>query len=281
MNSGCKTSFDGLNRISGTITKENSQHTASLLNLIQIRQFAAIVLIIFCLCYLFTGFSSARESVSNDTLKLAIFTPTAKVYLIPNGDSIGVIKRGEVIALLAADGKWMRFTSRQFEDGWVRWENTVTLQEWADQPSFDSLVTSIRIWEQGVKDMDKQIDNALDNILVIRKSITDGAINPEAGVALIEGERADIEESFRQLHGLNTPPSLEEAAELLQGKRWAINTGLGYLISFIEDGDETKGAAAGKYFELAENIMYRYSKAIFQVKTLYNLYDSEEEALNR
>ena len=225
--------------------------------------------------------SKADDQVAMDTLKLAIFTPIAKVYEIPNGDSIGVIKRGEVISLLAADGKWMRFTSRQFEDGWVRWENTVTLQEWADQPSFDSLVTSIKIWEQGVRDMEKQIDNALDNILVIRKSISDGVVSQKNGLALIEQERADIEESFRQLHGLNTPPALEEAAELLQGKRWAINTGLGYLISYLKEGDEEKGVAAGKYFELAENIMYKYSKAIFQVKTLYNLYDSEEKALNR
>ena len=242
------------------------------------------IIVIGLVVVLLSGFSeqsSANEQVSMDTLKLAIFTPIAKVYQIPNGDSIGVIKRGEVISLLAADGKWMRFTSRQFEDAWVRWENTVTLQEWANQPSFDSLVTSIRIWEQGVRDMENQIDNALDNILVIRKSISDGVIQPKNGIALIERERADIEESFRQLHGLNTPPALEEAAELLQGKRWAINTGLGYLVSFLKEGDEEKGVAAGKYFELAENIMYRYSKAIFQVKTLYNLYDSEEKALNR
>lgn len=216
----------------------------------------------------------ADESAPMDTLQLAVFTPVTKVYENPGGEWIGVIDRGRVINLLASDGKWLCFTTRDYPKGWIRWENTITLEEWAVSPPFDSIAAIIRIWEIGVQAMEKEIDSALTNILSIREKIADGVVDPNAGIDLIQKERAAIEESFRQLHGLNTPEPLNEAEELLEGKRWAINQGLGYLITFIGNGDEKSGAAAGRYFELAENMMYQYSRAIFQVKSLYKLYNN-------
>jgi hypothetical protein len=216
----------------------------------------------------------AVEVEKADTLKLAVYLPLAKVYDAPGGDSIGVIAYGRVLNLIASQGSWICFTTREFPSGWIRWENTVTLEQWATVPHFDTLAAYIMAWDKGIHSMEAEIDSSLKRILTIREQIAQGKIETAMGIDLIRQERSNIEGSFRQLHYLYTPEPLVDAAELLESKRWALYQGLGYLIHYINYGTEESGQAAGRYFQLAEDLMYEYSKNVFKVKTYYHIYDN-------
>ena len=218
------------------------------------------------------------QNTEGDTLlKLVVFTPEAKVFGRPHGDQIGTIGRGRVIRLLGSDGRWLNFTTVDYTSAWLRWEYTQTLEEWALYPSFDSVQTSIVTWEKVVQSIDSEIELSLENIRTIRDGISQGKISLEAGIGSLENEIDLIEDSFRELHNHQPPEVLSQAAESLESKRWAINQGLNYLMKFIYEGEEESGIAAGKYFQMAEKMMYRYSQQMFQVKSKYNLYDEESE----
>ena len=180
-----------------------------------------------------------------------------------------------MIYLLSSQGEWINFTTREYADAWILWESTITLEDWRKLPPYDSTAAYITLWEKGVKEMDTEIDTALAHIVFLRDAIAEGTVTPQEGINLIERERGAIEDSFRRLHRLRAPEPLSTAVELLEGKRWAINQGLGYLIDYLRSGRDENGIAAGKYFEMAENIMYRYSREMFQVKSKYKLYDEE------
>lgn len=215
----------------------------------------------------------AWDFAKDDTLlKLAIFPPEAKVFDAPNGENIGVLKRGRVIKLLGSDGKWLNFTTRDFPDAWVRWEMTQTLEEWANQPSYDQLQAAIVAWEKTVQLMDADIELSLRRIMAARDQLSRGEVSLDSGVSSIQNERAFIEECFRTLYQCYRPEALDEAAEKIDGKRWAINQGLYYLMKLIYEGDTTAGEAAKKYFGMAEEMINQYSLIMFQVKTRYCIY---------
>ncbi|MBC8279070.1 MAG: hypothetical protein H8E46_12625 [FCB group bacterium] len=221
---------------------------------------------------------SFQDAEGDTLLKLVIFTPEAKVFDHPNGDLIGSIDRGRVIRLLGSEGRWLNFTAREFSSAWLRWEYTQTLEEWAQNPPFDSIQVSIVAWEHVVRKIDSEIEQSLTAINNIRNDISQGKTSIEAGIGSLRYESEMIEDSFRELHNHQPPEVLQEAAKLLESKRWAIGQGLDYLMKFIYEGSEEDGIAAGKYFQMAEKMMYQYSKQMFQVKSKYNLYETQPDS---
>jgi len=221
-------------------------------------------------------YRAAQLKSSPDVMKLAIFPKSAKIYDSPFGEKIGELKRGRVIYLLDSEGEWIHFSTREFPSAWILWGNTVTLDEWASKPPYDSTAAYITLWEMGVRRIEVEVDTSLNNILKLRNAIAGGEIILSDGIYQIQVERRTIEECFRYLYKLRAPEPLEEAVDILAQKRWALDKGLGYLVTYLETGDKMSGRAAGKYFELAESIMHQYSKQMFQVKSFYNLYDEEK-----
>ena len=221
----------------------------------------------------------SQEAVRSDTLlKLAIFKPHTLVYDNPEGKVIGYLDRGRVVRLLGSEGMWLHFTAYDFDSGWLRWENTVTLDEWAESPPFDSLQTIIIAWEKAVQALNERIDESLANIQSYEDGISTGEISLSAGIAGIERESMVIENSFRELHQVERTTVLEDAVKALDGKRWALNNGLRHLVDYLQDGDEGNGTTASKYFDIAENYVYEYARIIFRLKSNYDLYDEEPEA---
>ena len=217
---------------------------------------------------------SQEAAISDSLLKLAIFKPHTAVYDQPKGHIIGYIDRGRVIRLLASDGMWLNFTTYDYEYGWLRWENTQTLAEWANSPPFDSLQIMIIAWENAVKKLDGKIDSSLQKILELEGKISAGEIELSVGIAKIQREGDHIEDCFRELHQIDKIPALNDAVKALDGKRWAIDYGLRYLMIFLQGGNEEDGAMAGKYFETAEDYVYHYAQAMFRLKSTYELYDN-------
>ncbi len=214
------------------------------------------------------------ETIESDTLlKLVIFPPSAKVFDRPGGENIGTIGRGRVIRLLGSEGKWLNFTTYDFPDAWLRWEYTQTLEEWAECKPFDEMQAIILSWEKAVRAVDDEVQASLLKINEVKERISRGEIALEAGIRAIENERSNIEESFRALYQCETPDMLSAAAEKLDGKRWAINKGLYYLIKYIREGVEADGISATRYFQMTEGIMKQYSRIMFRIKTKYNLYE--------
>ena len=223
----------------------------------------------------------SQEAVLSDTLlKLAVFKPHTLVYDNPKGKIIGHLDRGRVIRLLGSEGMWLHFTTYDFDSGWLRWENTVTLDEWADSPRFDSLQTIIIAWERAVKALDEGIDESLANIQSYREGISAGEISLSAGIAGIERESVVIEDSFRELHQVERTAVLEDAVKALDGKRWALNNGLQYLVEYLRDGDEESGTNASNYFDTAEFFVYEYTRIMFRLKSTYDLYNEVPEVNN-
>ncbi|NQS98669.1 MAG: hypothetical protein HQ591_09455 [candidate division Zixibacteria bacterium] len=223
----------------------------------------------------------SQEAVRSDTLlKLAVFKPHTLVYDNPKGKIIGHIDRGRVIRLLGSEGMWLHFTTWDFNSGWLRWENTVTLDEWANSPRFDSLQTIIIAWERAVKALDEGIDESLAIIQSYRDGISAGEISLSAGIAGIERESVVIENSFRELHQVERTAVLEDAVKALDGKRWALSNGLQYLVEYLREGDEESGTNASNYFDTAENFVYEYTRIIFRLKSTYDLYDEAPEVNN-
>ena len=221
----------------------------------------------------------SRQNAEGDTLlKLVVFTPNAKVFDNPNGELIGSIDRGRVIRLLGSEGRWLNFTAQEFTSAWLRWEYTQTLEEWAENPSFDSIQVSIVAWEHVVRKIDSEIEQSLTAINDIRDDISHGKTTIETGIGYLQYESEMIEDSFRELYNHQPPDVLVEAAKLLESKRWAIGQGLEYLVKFIYEGNEEDGIAAGKYFQMAEKMMFQYSKQMFQVKSKYNLYEAQPDS---
>ena len=221
---------------------------------------------------------SFQDAEEDTLLKLVIFTPEAKVFDSPSGNLIGSIGRGRVIRLLGSDGRWLTFTVREYSSAWLRWEYTQTLEEWADNPPFDSVQISIAAWEHVVRKIDSEIEQSLTAIKNTRDDISQGKTGIEAGIGSLRFESEMIEDSFRELYNHQPPEVLQEAAQLLESKRWAIGQGLEYLMKFIYEGNEADGVAAGKYFQMAEKVMYQYSKQMFQVKSKYYLYETEPDS---
>lgn len=213
------------------------------------------------------------ELAEGDTLlKLAIFTPNAKVFDRPNGEQIGVIDRGRIIRLLSSQDRWLEFTTWEYPSAWLRWEYTQTLEEWDNSPSFNDIQRSILTWEKAVKNVDREIELALNSIIDTRDKIAAGKVSVDYGIIVLENERTQIEDSFRSLHDYDCPDVLEAASEKLDSKRWAINQGLYYLVKYIHKGEEESGIAAGKFFQMAEDMTIQYSQRIFQAKSKYDLY---------
>ena len=233
-------------------------------------QISFLVFIIFeCLF----GTALAYEFADSDSLlKLAIFSPKAKVYDGPNGENIGVIKRGRVIRLVSSQGKWLQFTTWDFKSGWIRWENTITLADWASSPSFDSMQLTVLDWERGIQSVDSEIDSVLAIIVSAKDRLAAGKISLDECLDIIKNQQTELENCFRRIHTLNIPLDLQDAANFLDEKRWAINKGLDYLMDYIKNGVNEQGIAAGKFFQLAENTMYQYAREMYRIKTKYNLY---------
>ncbi len=217
----------------------------------------------------------AQETDSDSLLKLAIFTPQAMVFDHPNGKRIGRIERGRVIELLSSQERWLNFTNKEYQSAWIRWEDTVSLKDWANAPPFDSVQIVVLAWEKGIEAIDREVEEALSRIVALKDNIAEGNMEPVAGVAVLEREREGIEESFRRTHDLDTPLELKRAVEVFGEKRWAIDMGLKYLAKYIREGDPVSAVAAGKYFLFAENRVYWYTRELFRVKSKYKLYDAE------
>jgi len=233
---------------------------------------------IFSLTILLITTLAQRSALSyqlaeEDTLlKLAVFPPQAKVFDRPEGELIGYLNRGRVIRLLAAEGKWLNFTTWDFPNAWLRWECTQTLEEWALDAPYDQTQKAILEWERMVKILDAEIDSALAAILDIEQQLSQGEFDLYQGLSALQFQRRKIENSFHALYQLHHPESLNEAAEKLDGKRWAIDQGLNYLCLYIQNGNEEDGASASQYFKLAEEYTVQYSHTIFRLKSKYNLY---------
>ena len=240
------------------------------------KKILSLISTVFLTVLIFTCPAQCYELAEGDTLlKLAIFTPDAKVFDRPNGEQIGTIDRGRVIRLLSSQERWLEFTTWDYPSAWLRWEYTQTLEEWGSSPSFNDIQRSILTWEKAVKNVDREIELSLSSIIDIRDKIAAGKISVDYGIAVLEKERARIEDSFRSLHDYNCPDILDAASEKLDSKRWAIHQGLYYLMKYIYEGEEESGIAAGKFFQRAEDMTIQYSQTIFQVKSKYDLYQED------
>lgn len=226
---------------------------------------------------LMVHYTSAQNAPADTLFKLAIFTPSARVYDRPRGEVMGTIGRGRVIRLLSSQESWLEFTTYDFPRAWIRWEDTITLKEWASAPPFDSVQLAVLAWERGIRAIDREVEEILSRIVELKDRIAAGSLNANYGAAFLDSEHASIEDAFRRMHDLEIPQELQKAAEIFSEKRWAIDMGLKYLSEYFRNSDPANAVAAGKFFEFAENRVYWYSSEIFRVKSKYRLYENVNE----
>lgn len=213
-------------------------------------------------------------------LKLAIYIPDTKVYDAPYGKQIGAIDRGRVIRVIESEEEWLHFTTWDYSSGWLKLESTCTIALWRQRPPYETVRKQIREWEKGVRSIDREIDKSLEKILELENRISAGQLTLASGLNRIEREQNAIEDSFRAMHRLTPPDVVSGAVEALERKRWEINRGLCFLIAYLESGENAIGDNARECFTNAEDMARHYSRIMFRIKSIFRLYDEDEQEGN-
>jgi hypothetical protein len=257
----------------------------------------ALVLPLLTLVYFTHRVFSQETSLPDTGITLAIKPLEANVFASPQGDIIGKIRRGRVINVLESNAEWLMFTTWDFPIGWLSYQDAVTLEEWKNlrktfltessrvaledkfhkilatpQEEIFTIKNAIIAYDSLVKVLDFQINNGLERILSLRDSIAQGRLPAKKGVKLIEAERTIIESHFNQITISDTIEALNEAKSAMENKHRAIDKGLQYLMRYFLNGRTEDANIAGYHFQLAQNAIDDYTRAIFQVKTEYGIY---------